>query len=212
MKHWARLLTIITTLFWAANSSHALQPTEDILDRQCRSSESFVDNLHKQTKQSKKLHTKMVEIYDHYLKLLESCKDNARLHKSALQLAQTLTNRDIEYDIEQQLLGGNDFNNIMLFFEGLYITSPINAAVMMTTNPILVLIMSAIILKESLRWSRILGITLGIAGALFLITRGGQVVDIFDADKSLGNLLVFLNGLMVQFFRFFPFLDICQIS
>ena len=119
MKHWARLLTIITTLFWAANSSHALQPTEDILDRQCRSSESFIDNLHKQTKQSKKLHTKMVEIYDHYLKLLESCKDSARLHKSALQLAQTLTNRDIEYDIEQQLLGGNDFNNIMLFFEGL---------------------------------------------------------------------------------------------
>lgn len=84
--------------------------------------------------------------------------------------------------------------NQMLFFEGLNITSPINAAVMMTTNPILVLIMSAIILKESLRWNRILGITLGIAGALFLITRGGQVVDIFDADKSLGNLLVFLNA------------------
>ncbi|WP_417609498.1 DMT family transporter [Owenweeksia hongkongensis] len=84
--------------------------------------------------------------------------------------------------------------NQMLFFEGLNITSPINAAVMMTTNPILVLIMSAIILKESLRWSRIVGIALGIAGALFLITRGGQVVDIFDADKSLGNLLVFLNA------------------
>ena len=84
--------------------------------------------------------------------------------------------------------------NQMLFFEGLNITSPINAAVIMTTNPILVLVMSAIILKERLRWSRILGIVLGIMGALFLITRGGTVIDIFDTGKSLGNMLVFLNG------------------
>ncbi len=84
--------------------------------------------------------------------------------------------------------------NQMLFFSGLNITTPINAAVMMTTNPILVLVLSSIILKESLRWSRILGIFTGIAGALFLITKGGTVLDIFDAEKSLGNLLVFLNA------------------
>lgn len=84
--------------------------------------------------------------------------------------------------------------NQMLFFEGLNITSPINAAVIMTTNPILVLVMSAFILKERLRWSRILGIVLGVFGALFLITRGGTVIDIFDTGKSLGNLLVFLNA------------------
>lgn len=84
--------------------------------------------------------------------------------------------------------------NQMLFFLGLNITTPINAAVIMTTNPILVLVMASVILKESLRWSRILGIALGIAGALFLITKGGAVLDIFDADKSLGNLLVFFNA------------------
>ncbi len=84
--------------------------------------------------------------------------------------------------------------NQMLFFTGLNITTPINAAVMMTTNPILVLVMSSIILKETLRWSRVLGIALGIAGALFLITKGGAVLDIFDANKSLGNLLVFFNA------------------
>lgn len=84
--------------------------------------------------------------------------------------------------------------NQMLFFKGLNITTPINAAVMMTTNPILVLIMSSIILKESLRWSKVVGIITGIAGALFLITKGGAVLDIFDANKSLGNLLVFLNA------------------
>lgn len=84
--------------------------------------------------------------------------------------------------------------NQILFFEGLNLTSPINAAVIMTTNPVLVLVMSAIILKESLRWSRVLGIFLGIAGALFLITKGGTVIDIFDSGRSLGNLLVFLNA------------------
>ncbi len=85
--------------------------------------------------------------------------------------------------------------NQMLFFEGLNLTTPISAAVMMTVNPILVLVMSAIILKESLRLGRIVGIVLGIAGALFLITRGGQVGDILSSDKSLGNLLVLLNAL-----------------
>lgn len=84
--------------------------------------------------------------------------------------------------------------NQMLFFSGLNITTPINAAVMMTTNPILVLIMSVILLKEGLKLSRIIGIALGIIGALFLITKGGTIVDIWDAEKSMGNLLVFLNA------------------
>lgn len=84
--------------------------------------------------------------------------------------------------------------NQMSFFEGLNITTPINAAVMMTVNPVLVLLLSAIILKEALRPARIIGILLGIAGAIMLITRGGAEVDIFSSDKSLGNLLVFINA------------------
>ncbi len=84
--------------------------------------------------------------------------------------------------------------NQLLFFEGLNITTPINAAVMMTVNPILVLVLSSVLLKERLKLNRIFGIVLGISGALFLITRGGMELDIFSSDKSLGNLLVFLNA------------------
>lgn len=84
--------------------------------------------------------------------------------------------------------------NQLFFFAGLNITSPISASVMMTINPIMVLIMSAIILKEKLRTTRILGIALGLAGALFLITKGGKVLDIFSADRSFGNFLVLLNA------------------
>ena len=41
--------------------------------------------------------------------------------------------------------------NQMLFFKGLNSTTPINAAIMMTINPIMVLALSAIFLKEKLK-------------------------------------------------------------
>lgn len=84
--------------------------------------------------------------------------------------------------------------NQMLFFMGLNDTTPINAAVMMTINPILVMLLSAILLKEKLKTSRIVGIGLGIVGALFLITRGAQHLNILSSDTSIGNLLVLLNA------------------
>ncbi len=84
--------------------------------------------------------------------------------------------------------------NQMLFFKGLNSTTPINAAIMMTINPIMVLALSAIFLKEKLKLSRIIGIGLGIIGALFLITKGAQTLDVFDSDSSIGNILVLLNA------------------
>src|SRR6185369_16564244 len=46
--------------------------------------------------------------------------------------------------------------NQLLFFKGLSITSPINAALMMTTTPILVLILSGIFHDEKITWLKIL--------------------------------------------------------
>ena len=51
--------------------------------------------------------------------------------------------------------------NQMLFFEGLNLTTPINAAVIMVTNPILVLIMGAFLATEAITKRKMLGITLG---------------------------------------------------
>jgi len=85
--------------------------------------------------------------------------------------------------------------NQLLFFEGLNITTPISAAVIMTTNPIMVLSLSAIFLKAPLTWPRIIGIALGISGALYLISQGGSLNSIFNEGESLGNLLVMLNAL-----------------
>ncbi|MDP4663533.1 MAG: DMT family transporter [Salibacteraceae bacterium] len=60
--------------------------------------------------------------------------------------------------------------NQLLFFNGLSLTSPVNASVIMTSNPVLVLLASALILKETITPTRIAGISLGIVGALGLIT------------------------------------------
>lgn len=83
--------------------------------------------------------------------------------------------------------------NQMLFLEGLSLTTPINASIIMTANPILVLILTAIILKETITGQKILGIVLGALGALLLILRSGEVS--FTSDVFVGNILVFINAL-----------------
>lgn len=85
--------------------------------------------------------------------------------------------------------------NQLFFFNGLSLTTPISASVIMTVNPIMVLILSAIALKVPLTWPRILGIALGMSGALFLITRGGDISSLFTSDAALGNLFILLNAL-----------------
>lgn len=83
--------------------------------------------------------------------------------------------------------------NQLLFFNGLNATTPINAAIMMTTNPILVLIAAAIILKERVTILKVTGITLGLLGALGLIAFGKSFG--FGADTLKGDVLVFINAM-----------------
>ena len=82
--------------------------------------------------------------------------------------------------------------NQLLFFEGLNLTTPINAAIIMTSNPILVIIMSLLILKEKIIFRKGLGIIFGIVGASSLILKAGDVN--LTSDTQLGNLFVFLNA------------------
>ena len=59
--------------------------------------------------------------------------------------------------------------NQLFFFEGLNLTTPINAAIIMTISPVLVIITSAIIIKEKITVRKIIGIFLGLIGACILI-------------------------------------------
>lgn len=82
--------------------------------------------------------------------------------------------------------------NQLFFFEGLNLTTPINAAIVMTTNPILVMLLSFIIVKEAISFRKILGITLGLIGASILILSDGSI-DL-SSNNSTGNLFVFINA------------------
>ena len=88
--------------------------------------------------------------------------------------------------------------NMLTFFKGLSFTSPISAAVIMVTTPIIVLILSAIIMKEKMIKRKIFGILLGLFGTGFLILYGRSIGN--AANAPLGNLLVFINAVSYAFY------------
>lgn len=95
------------------------------------------------------------------------------------------------------------FANQVPFFLGLKLTTAINASLLLTITPIIVLIAGAIILKEKITWSKALGILVGLTGAAYLILYAEAVS--FSQDQLIGDLLVFLNsvsyGLYLVFVR-----------
>ena len=83
--------------------------------------------------------------------------------------------------------------NMLTFFKGLSYTTPISASVIMVTSPILVLIFSSIIIKERIPNFRILGVFIGLIGAVILILYG-HTSELGASNRTLGNLLVFVNA------------------
>jgi drug/metabolite transporter (DMT)-like permease len=88
--------------------------------------------------------------------------------------------------------------NMLTFFKGLSYTSPIMGAVLMVTTPMIVLVLSAILMKERMQKQKILGIGLGLVGTVTLILYGKSVVNASNA--MLGNLLVFVNAVSYGFY------------
>jgi len=82
--------------------------------------------------------------------------------------------------------------NMLSFFKGLSLTSPISASVLMVCTPIIVLILSAIILNERMQKRMVFGIVLGLIGTAFLILYGKSSTN--ASNPTLGNFLVFVNA------------------
>ncbi|MFM2202276.1 MAG: hypothetical protein RL040_1476, partial [Bacteroidota bacterium] len=59
--------------------------------------------------------------------------------------------------------------NQLLFFNGLALTSPVNASIIMTSNPIIVMVLSAIFLKQRITLIKTIGVALGAIGAAMLL-------------------------------------------
>ena len=83
--------------------------------------------------------------------------------------------------------------NMLSFFKGLELSTPINSAVLVTISPIIVVVLSALFLKERISLNKGLGILLGFAGALGLVLFGAEIRQ--DAPNiPLGNSLFLLNA------------------
>jgi drug/metabolite transporter (DMT)-like permease len=82
--------------------------------------------------------------------------------------------------------------NQLMFFKGLDFTYPINAALMMITTPILVMIASSFLLKEKIGPIKWIGALIGAAGCAIVITYGKSVE--LSAETVLGDLFVLINA------------------
>lgn len=88
--------------------------------------------------------------------------------------------------------------NMLTFFKGLSYTSPIMGAVLMVTTPMIVLVLSALLMKERMQNRKIFGLILGLIGTVFLILYGKSVINASNA--TLGNILVFINAVSYGFY------------
>lgn len=83
--------------------------------------------------------------------------------------------------------------NMLFFFKGLSLSTPINSSVIITLSPVMVLILASILIGERITWLKSIGIVIGMAGALVLV--------LFSKGESqnapnipLGNTLFIVNA------------------
>ena len=84
--------------------------------------------------------------------------------------------------------------NMLSFFKGLSLSTPINSAVLITLVPILVVILSAILIKEKITLQKGIGIIFGFIGAVTLILFGTKVSQ-NAPNVPLGNILFIVNAI-----------------
>ena len=92
---------------------------------------------------------------------------------------------------------GIAFNKLLLY-EGLDNTTAINTSIIMVSSPILVLVIASIMLRERLTSLKILGVTIGLSGAVSLILFGGKSVD--GSVNWYGDTLILLNATLYSFY------------
>ncbi len=82
--------------------------------------------------------------------------------------------------------------NQVFFIYGLSLTEPINSAIIMISNPIIVFIFTLIVLKERVTFLKVSGLTLAICGALTLILFKGNFE--LGSKTIKGDLMTLINA------------------
>ncbi|MDE0722844.1 MAG: DMT family transporter [Flavobacteriales bacterium] len=87
--------------------------------------------------------------------------------------------------------------NQLCFFNGLSLTSPINASLIMTINPIFVLLVSYVLLGSIITKRKLIGIFIGGVGAAMLLVYSAEntVSDNLSGSSMMGDTLILINAL-----------------
>jgi drug/metabolite transporter (DMT)-like permease len=89
-----------------------------------------------------------------------------------------------------------------LLYEALQYTTSMNAALVNSMNPALIFLFSALILKEKVSLSKGLGLIISFLGVLLVLTKG-QLLQVFQIDYNLGDLIMLLAILVWTFYSIF---------
>jgi drug/metabolite transporter (DMT)-like permease len=90
--------------------------------------------------------------------------------------------------------------NQFLFFYGISRTTASNAALLYATTPVVVLVLSRFILKESLTWKKVVGVIIALVGVTFIIFEDGFELN---SSHTHGNLLLMVAVLAWSLFTIF---------
>jgi drug/metabolite transporter (DMT)-like permease len=89
-------------------------------------------------------------------------------------------------------LFGTVFNQL-LFINGLSKTSAVDASLIATLGPVVTMLVAALYLKEPITFKKVLGVFVGAAGVVLLITTGAQLIN--GESHLSGNLLCLSSSL-----------------
>jgi drug/metabolite transporter (DMT)-like permease len=87
--------------------------------------------------------------------------------------------------------------NMLLFFKGLAITTPINAAILMVTTPLFVAFFSFFLLNEKVTKLKVIGLCFGVFGAILLLL--GPSLS-FNSSTLWGDLMVMTNAIIYAYY------------
>lgn len=87
----------------------------------------------------------------------------------------------------------------ILFYEGLALTSPIDAAIITSFSPALVIILSAVIFSDKITLIKIIGTILGISGAIIAIV-GSRDSAVSSHDDILGKIYICIGTLFTSLY------------
>jgi drug/metabolite transporter (DMT)-like permease len=89
--------------------------------------------------------------------------------------------------------------NMLSFFKGLELSTPVNSGIFATSTPIIILLLSYLFLSEKIGSRKFLGIAMGFTGAMILLLYGTQNTT-SAPNVVLGNIFFIINSIFFSSF------------